>query len=156
MRALLVVVAALAVAAPASAGGWATAGLAPPDAGIGAGETWEAEVTILQHGQTPLPGVKPEVIIRNGEGDERRFAAKPTDEPGVYVAKVRFPTAGTWRYFVYDGFTQYGGAKTHRFSAVRVGASTESSSMALWPFGVAGAVPLAAGALFLLRRRRAA
>ena len=51
MRSLLIVAAAaLVVAAPAAAGGWATAGLGPPDDGLGAGDTWNAEVTVMQHG----------------------------------------------------------------------------------------------------------
>jgi hypothetical protein len=31
-----------------------------------------------------------------------------------------FPSAGRWRYEVYDAFTQYGGAQTHRFKAVQI------------------------------------
>ena len=44
----------------------ATAGLGPPDSGLGAGDTWNAEVTILQHGVTPLVGVAPVVKISKG------------------------------------------------------------------------------------------
>lgn len=157
MRALAVLIVSLALAAPASAGGWATAGLGPPPPGIGAGDEWNATVTILQHGQTPLVGVVPEIVIRNGKV-EKRFTAKPTDKPGVYVAKVKFPTVGTWEYAVYDGFTQYGGAKLHTFPAIQVGAGggEGGSSLPLWPF-VAGGMALAlAVALFLARRIRPA
>jgi hypothetical protein len=28
--------------------------------------------------------------------------------------------SGTWRYEICDGFTQYGGARTHTFAAVKI------------------------------------
>lgn len=116
MRAfLLAVSAALVLAAPAAAGGWASAGLGPPDSGIGAGDTWNAEVTILQHGVTPLVGVSPVVKISKG-GETHDFPAAPTGKDGVYLAKVKFPSEGSWTYQVDDGFSQ-----THSFAAVQVG-----------------------------------
>jgi YtkA-like len=156
MRKLLIAVALVALAAPASAfaGGWATAGLSPPDGGLGAGDTWNAEVNILQHGQTPLSGVNPTVTIRNAvTGESKTFKARPTDKPGVYVAKVVFPSAGKWSYEVYDGFTQYGGAQTHKFSTLSIGTGGGGS---LPFFAIIGISGLAVGAivlLFLLARR---
>jgi hypothetical protein len=115
MRTFLAVVVAMLVAAPAAAGGgWATVGLGPPDSGIGAGDTWNAEMTILQHGVTPLVGVSPTVTISNGD-TTKTFDAVATDKPGVYLAKVEFPTGGEWRYEVNDGFSQ-----THGFAPVQV------------------------------------
>jgi hypothetical protein len=124
MRRLLIGFALAALALPAGAlgGGWATAGLAPPDDGVGPGDTWNAQITILQHGMTPLNGVSPTVTIRNGS-TTKTFKATPAGEPGKYVAKVVFPSGGSWTYEVYDGFTQYGGAKTHTFPAVTIGAA---------------------------------
>jgi hypothetical protein len=118
MTTRLAMIAAVAVAllAPASAtgGGWATVGLDPLPDGVGPGKAWEVELTILQHGRTPLEDVKPRVIVtRAGERDV--FAARATGEPGVYRARVVFPSAGTWRYAVDDGFTQ-----THTFPPVRI------------------------------------
>ena len=105
MRALLLAVsAALLLAAPAAAGGFATVGLGPPDSGIGAGDTWNAELTILQHGVTPLVGISPMVKISKG-GETHEFAAAPTGEAGVYLAKVKFPSEGSWTYQVDDGFS---------------------------------------------------
>ena len=123
MKRLLIPLALLALAAPSSAlaGGWATAGLAPPD-GVGAGDAWNAQVTVLQHGETPLVGVSPTVTIRNAStGEAKTFDAKATDEAGIYAAKVVFPSEGKWSYEVYDGFSQYGGAKTHTFGSVDIG-----------------------------------
>jgi hypothetical protein len=144
-------------ASVASAGGWATAGVGPPPDGMSGGDTWNAQVTILQHGQTPLVGVKPTVTIRNDAGKALIFPATPTGKPGVYVAKVKFPSGGEWRYEVYDGFTQYGGAKTHTFGPITVGGGGgDTSSFPLLPSlgGAALVLVAAAGLLFLVRRQR--
>lgn len=144
---------ALLLAAPATAGGWATAGLGPPDDGISAGDTWKAEVMIKQHGITPLVGATPAVIITKGS-ESHRFPAEPTGKAGVYVANVKFPSGGTWRYQVYDGFTQYGGAKTHSFAPIQVagGGGTSGLSIPEWTWGLVFAA-LGLGAIFLLARR---
>ena len=143
-------------ASVASAGGWATAGVGPPPDGMSGGDTWNAQVTILQHGQTPLVGVKPTLTIRNEAGKAFTFPAKPTGKAGVYLANVKFPSDGKWRYEVYDGFTQYGGAKTHTFGAISVGGGGGSdSSFPLLPsIGGALLVLLAAAGLALLIRRQ--
>lgn len=158
MRKLLLAVlavAALAVPGGAGAGGWATAGLAPPPDGIQAGDTWNAKITILQHGQTPLAGVEPTVTIRNDEGATITFPSTPTDEVGVYAAKVRFPSGGSWSYNVYDGFDQYGGAQTHSFARVTIPGSEDG--LPLWPvalFGLGLAAALVAGAAVWATRQR--
>jgi YtkA-like len=120
-RAILVIaaaaLAALAQPTASTAGGWATVGLETLPAGVGAGETWVAEATIMQHGQTPLEGVKPRVLIDDNQGGRRAFAAAPTGEPGVYRARVVFPQAGSWRVSVEDGFSL-----THSFGEFEIGA----------------------------------
>jgi hypothetical protein len=156
MRRLLLTLTLVALAAPASAlaGGWATAGLSPPDGGVGAGDTWNADVKILQHGMTPLAGVIPTVTIRNvATGKETAFTAKPTDEVGVYRAKVVFPTAGKYSYKVYDGFTQYGGAQTHSFGTFSVGAGGGGGLPFLAIIGISGLALAAMALLYLLARR---
>ncbi len=115
MRTLLLTLAAaaaLALAAGASAGGWATAGVSPPPGDPTAGSTWDAKVTILQHGETPLVGMSPTLTLTGKGGERATFPAEATKEPGVYLAKVKFPSAGSWSYEVYDGFGTYGGAQT--------------------------------------------
>jgi MYXO-CTERM domain-containing protein len=156
MRRLLLALALFALAAPASAlaGGWATAGLSPPDGGVGPGDTWNADVTILQHGQTPLAGVSPTVTIRNAStGEAKTFAAKPTDRVGVYRAKVVFPSAGKWSYEVYDGFTRYGGAKTHTFGTFSVSTGGDGG-LPFFAIIAIGAIALAALVLIFLLARR--
>jgi hypothetical protein len=155
MRRLLLTLALVALATPASAlaGGWATAGLSPPD-GVGAGDTWNADVKILQHGRTPLAGVSPTVTIRNvATGNEKTFTAKPTGEIGVYRAKVVFPTAGKYSYKVYDGFTQYGGAQTHSFGTFSVGAGGGGGLPFLAIIGISGLALAATALIYLLARR---
>ncbi len=153
MRALLLAVsAALVLAAPAAAGGWATAGLGPPDGGLGAGDTWNAEVTILQHGQTPLVGVSPVVKISKG-GETHEFPAAPTGTDGMYLAKVKFPSEGSWTYQVDDGF-----GRTHSFAPVQVGAGSGDGGFSI-PDGTWGLAAAAGGLLVLLliaRRSRPA
>ena len=153
MRALLVAVsAALLLAAPAAAGGWATVGLGPPDGGIGAGDTWNAELTILQHGVTPLVGVAPVVKISKG-GETHEFAAAPTGEAGVYLAKVEFPSEGSWTYQVDDGFSQ-----THSFAAVQIGAGSGHGGFAIpdWTWVLVAAAGGLLVLLLIARRSRPA
>ena len=127
MRQLVVAALALAVLVPATAlaGGWATVKLSSTPTGAKAGVPWVVQLTVLQHGQTPLAGVKPTVTIRKlaavrSTTGNTVFAARPTGRTGVYRARVVFPSAGTWRFAVYDGFTQYGGARTHTFAPVKI------------------------------------
>jgi hypothetical protein len=157
MRKLLIglAVAALTLPASAAAGGWATAGVGPPPDDMGPGDTWNAKVTILQHGnpETPLMGVTPTLTIRDGS-TTKTFKGTTTDENGVSTVKVVFPSAGKWSYAVYDGFTEYGGATTHKFPAVTIGAGGEGggfptvtvTSVILMLIGIAFA-------LYLLSRR---
>ena len=120
MRRLLITVslAAALVAAPSAfAGGWATVGLSSTPAGVQPGDPWDVNITVLQHGRTPLEDVQPTLTIRNGDAT-KTFAAKPTDKPGVYAASVTFPSAGKWTYEVNDGFITQ---QPHTFPAVQIG-----------------------------------
>lgn len=157
MKKLLLVFAVAAVAVPAaSAGGWATVGLSSlPPSGLDANQAWPVDITVLQHGQTPLAGVTPIVRVRDDGGEVvKSFTAKPTGKTGVYHAVVTFPSAGTFSYEVYDGFVAYGGAQTHTFKPVQIG--TPSGSFPFAPLGIAAALVLAlAAATTLVWRRRA-
>ncbi len=151
---LLVLVATVVLAPVASAGGFATVGLSslPPDH-LEAGAVWAVDVTILQHGVTPLENVQPVVRLTDANGAAGgEFAATPTSKPGVYHAEIRFPAAGTWRYAIDDGFTQ-----THTFKPVEVGrVATPSSFPALPVGGIALAVAFATALALFLRRTRSA
>lgn len=119
---------AVALAAPATslAGGWATVGLSSLPEGTQPREVWMVDLTVLQHGRTPLEGVQPRVLIRGARGgDEKAFHAKPTERAGVYRAHVAFPSAGRWTYAVDDDFSQ-----VHQLGSVRIGAGGESATAA--------------------------
>ena len=99
-----VVLTALALAADATAGCFATAGLTAPPSTVGPGDTWTAQITVKQHGVRPIPDAKPTLTIQGEDGARKTFAAKPTDKVGVYAASVVFPTSGQWSIEANDGF----------------------------------------------------
>jgi hypothetical protein len=149
----LVAAAALAVPAAASAGGFATVALSTlPGDDLRGGDRWSPELTVLQHGRTPLDGLQPRLTIRNPTtGATQTFDARPTGEPGRYVVDVRFPSAGTWAYEIDDGFTS-----VHTYAPVTVGEPLAGGRT--WtPFLVVAALALAlaAAAAALVRRRPA-
>ena len=162
MKKLLLVVAVVAsVAVPAaSAGGWATVGLSSlPPTGLKAKQAWPVDITVLQHGRTPLAGVTPVVRIRDDGGKlVQSFTARPTGKTGVYHAVVQFPGEGTYSYEVYDGFTQYGGAQTHTFRPVQIGTNSGplGDSFPYLPLGLALvlAIGLAGTTVVYLRHGR--
>jgi len=110
MRLLLAVLFLLAAAPAAQAGGFATVGLDSTPSGT----DWPVEITVLQHGRTPMDNVTPRVVIQQGR-TTRTFAGEPTGKPGVYAAHVVFPGGGRWEYSVLDGFTDL---LPHTFPAV--------------------------------------
>jgi len=146
-------VVALASVGAAAGGGWATVGFAPLPDGTAAGETWKPEITVLQHGKTPLGGLTPVVRI-SGDGDTRSFTASETSEVGVYEADVVFPSSGEWRVVIESGF----GASNVTYGPVTIGPGTagQPTSFPLAPvLAVLGACALvAAAALGVVRQRR--
>jgi hypothetical protein len=157
MKKLLLVaaVAAVTLTGAASAGGWATVGLSSlPPAGLPANQDWPVDITVLQHGRTPLAGVTPVVRIRDeGGAVVKSFTATPTGKTGVYHAVVRFPAQGSYSYEVYDGFTQYGGAQTHTFKPIVVGPADGHFPYGLLTVALGLAAALAGATILALRRR---
>ena len=153
MRTALIAVVALAVAAPAAGGGYATAGVTP----LPSGESlvWEPTVTIRAHGVTPVDGLEPVITIQNLDtGEVRRFQAEPVGSGGEYRFRVEFPGPGTWAYTVMDGYA----GQVHTFAPVTVGAAAGSAPRAdgreLLPWALGGAAALAALALLAATARR--
>lgn len=153
--AFIALVAALAAAGAAQAGGWASVGVAPLPTGIEAGEMWRPEITVLQHGRTPLEGLSPTITIReSGSGLEREFTAASTAEPGVYAAEIIFPEPGRWNVLVE---TNWWGEGTLTFGPETIGAGPDGGALPdelpLPPFAlVAIVLALLAGAVFGIRR----
>jgi hypothetical protein len=163
MRYLIVVAtvaAALVASSAASAGGWATVGLDPPvPPGTGSGEPWDTNMTILQHGQTPLTGLTPTITITHDDtGESRRFVAKETEEPGVYAASVVFPEAGPWSIVADSTF----GDSKLTYGPVTIeptpgsGAGDSGRDFPILPLlaVLGGLVVVAAGTFGVLRQRR--
>jgi hypothetical protein len=159
--ALVLVLAVLAPAEAAQAGGWATIELGEAPSGLVAGKPWRVELIVKQHGQTLLDDAAPTVRIVNGRGVERTFPAHRIG-PGRYVAEVTFPSAGTWRTRIFDGWTD---AVPHRLSPLTVAAAPgDEPSRFPWEQAVAIAVVAllwawglyAAGDTVPARERRAA
>ena len=163
MRRLLIalgVLAALALAPSAFAGGWATVGLSSTPAGTQPGDPWKVDITVLQHGRTPLGDVQPTLTIRNGDST-KTFDATPTGKPGVYRASVTFPTAGKWTYEVNNGFVTQ---QAHTFPAVQIGAPADAPAAQTSTADdggpnvmllVLGGLALLLAVVLLLARRRA-
>jgi len=154
LLALLLLFALLAPAA-ARAGGWANVALSSTPTEIRTGGTWSVDLQVLQHGVTPMEDVEPAVILTGPDGAQRRFAARPTGDAGVYRARVVFPSAGSWRYTVSDGFTDVG---TRVYPPVDVAPATPAPDAPppgrepAW-FVAAAACALAGLGLLALRRR---
>lgn len=142
--ALFALAAALASAGVAQAGGFATVSVDPLPTGIEAGETWRTEITVLQHGVTPLDGLEPVITIRDtASGATREFKASAADRTGRYDAQVVFPEAGSWNVVVDP---QWWGEATLTFGPVTIdGSPTGVPSPGDFPL-----VPLAAAALTLV------
>lgn len=155
--ALATLVAALVVPATAGAGGWATIGFAPLPDDVEPGQPWNPELTILQHGVTPLDGLSPTITITGAEGEEL-FTATPTGEPGKYVANVVFPSAGSWAIAIDSSFGEsrltYGPVTiATRDSAPSTGGGSEFPFVAVLA-ALGGLVVVGAAAFGLVRQRR--
>ncbi len=113
----VVLATALACASAATAGGWATVSMSSHPSTAEAGKPWTVDLTVLQHGLTPLAGVRPFFRIKDVKADEVHvFSAEPTSRAGVYRATVVFPSAGRWPYEIDDGFSQ-----VHTYAPVTIG-----------------------------------
>ena len=151
-----VVLTALALAAEATAGCFATAGLTAPPSTVGPGDTWTARVTVKQHGVRPIPDAQPTVTIVGEDGARKTFAAKPTDKVGVYAASVVFPTSGQWSLEANDGFVAreqgqtWDCSTTHTFGSVTIGGAGSSGPTS----GDPAAAPAVQPATLVRRRRR--
>ena len=150
--ALSVLAIALALSGAAGAGGWATVGMSPLPDGVDSGETWKTEITVLQHGRTPLDGLSPTLTI-SGQGGARTVTATPSGETGVYEASVVFPEAGRWSVVVDSGF----GDSRLTYGPVTIGTApggTPGSFPTLPAAAVAAALVLVAAGVLGVRRLR--
>ena len=98
LLALIAVALGLAVGMPAtsSAGGWVVVSLDSLPT-VHADEDTEVGFTVLRHGVTPEQS-DDLVIVARGPGGEHHFEAEQQGAAGHYVATVRLPDAGAYRW----------------------------------------------------------
>ncbi|WP_214104916.1 hypothetical protein [Acrocarpospora catenulata] len=106
--AVLVVVALLAGAVPANAGGWAATELDPLPGRIEAGHAYTVGYWLLQHGNHPYGGTEEELgktglRFNNGNGTMLEFTGSRLAEPAHYAVAVKLP-AGIWRVEAIQGW----------------------------------------------------
>jgi hypothetical protein len=161
MRRCLLILPLLLLTAPAvaHAGGFATTGLSSTPDGLRAGQPWKVELTILQHGRTPLSSLRPEIVTIDADGNHTTFHAKASGKPGKYAATVRFPKSGQWSYAVYDGFNN---AMPTTYPAVLIRDTAPATTVRRpdpvgppgLPIALAGLLLIGGAAVWLVHRHR--
>ena len=153
---LAMLAATLAATAAVQAGGFATVGFSPLPDSTPVGGTWTPEITVLQHGRTPITGLTPIVTVeRVSSGEEATFTAVETAKPGVYRAEVRFPAGGDWRVVVDSGWWGEGAAVTYGpFTVEPASPGASPRSFPTLPVSVLALLVVGAGAFVALRRTR--
>lgn len=115
------VVAAL-VTAPAALGKERNIALSGKPTVAQAGKAWTATVSVTRDKQ-PDAGRAPTIRLLNNSistaGRVVNIRTTPTELPGVYRARVAFPSAGTWRVVVVDRMT----GRAYPFGQTRVRAA---------------------------------
>lgn len=102
VRLLVVIVALLALATPALAGGWAAVRLDAPPAEIVVEVPWQIGFTVKQHDITPvnLPNVY--LAAQHRETGESLHAEARQEGPvGHYLVEATFPRAGAWKWAIH-------------------------------------------------------
>lgn len=118
ITAVAALLAALAFAPSALAGGWSVVTLDTLPRGVQPRQEVTIGFTVRQHGQMPLGGLTPTITLQRGPTGERvTAAARPDGTPGHYTARFTLPSAGSWSWSidVFDG--------PHRMPALDAGAS---------------------------------
>jgi cytochrome c2 len=97
----LAVIATLMCVSPALAGGWAVVTLDQLPAQIVAGQPIDIGFTVRQHGVTLRSDIKPIIRLdRANAEDSFTVSAVREGAAGHYTARLTFPSAGTWKWYV--------------------------------------------------------
>ena len=83
-----------------------------------AGQPWTATLRVVVDG-TPAPGLGPMVRIVNRTGRTVYIASRRTAKAGIYLARIVFPTAGSWRLIAVDRYS----GRSYEFKRVTVRAA---------------------------------
>jgi hypothetical protein len=88
--------ASLVLATAVLAGGWASVAISDPPADPTAGGETVIDLTVLQHGVTPINWIGLTVVATNGATGETVSATAQPIRQGEYQARLTFPSAGDW------------------------------------------------------------
>ncbi|MDI3338998.1 MAG: hypothetical protein QJR03_12790 [Sphaerobacter sp.] len=163
----LALIAALAAAllAPLAAlgGGWSVVVLDALPGTVTPGEELTIGFRVLQHGQIPMRGLAPQVVLTHAEsGAVVRAIGTKEGETGHYVARVTLPAAGTWQWHIdaFEGPHPMPPLAVGAAPAISTAESPAASGIVTWlaearlPLvGLAVASTLAAAGLLLRTRR---
>lgn len=142
--ALIAVLAALALAAPAFAGGWVVVTLDSLPENLVAGEPTKIGMMVRQHGVSAWEVDSIEIQAEHVEtGEQVEFAALPDGEPGHYQAELLFPVAGTWEWGVSSGLFP----DAQPMPDLEVGGETAAAPVNSAPSAAAGLLSLPAAVL---------
>lgn len=136
-----------ALAGSAVAGGWAATSLDTLPAEPTAGAPTDVAFTVRQHGVRPvtIDGVSIEIVAQ--DGTTTPFPGVPQDAVGRYVARVTFPSGGTWHWRAVQGAFGPQDLGTIRVgaAAAAAGGGDGGSSAGGWTALVAAAIVAAMG-----------
>lgn len=96
---IVMIVALAAVAAPVSAGGWATIELSKPVDSAIVGQPVEFEFQVLQHGmpEKAVVGDTPKVTATHADSGEKLTVTATEPSKGHYLAMMTFDQPGRWK-----------------------------------------------------------
>jgi hypothetical protein len=114
---VLAVLAAL-VSAPAAPAKERNITMTTADVAPMAGQPWTATLRIVIDG-TPAPGIGPLVRIVSQTGRTVYIASRRTAKAGIYLARIVFPAAGSWRLIAVDRYS----GRAYEFKRVTVRAA---------------------------------
>ena len=92
----IAIAASLTLATAALAGGWASVAISDPPADPTASGETVIDLTVLQHGVTPIDWIGLTVVATNAATGETVSAIAQPVRQGRYQATLTFPSAGDW------------------------------------------------------------
>ena len=123
--------------------------------GLQAGQPWNATLSVNADPDM-LAAIAPSVTIRNAQKTVTFPAKADPGTPGVYHARVVFPSAGPWTYEVSDGAT----GRVYTYPPVVIAAPSASApggggdAFPAWPLVLALTLAFAVTSVLAVRARR--
>lgn len=150
LRLIVALLAVLATAAPASAGGWAVVHLDAEPANVVAGVPVRIGFTVLQHDVTPVdiedfgPGAAVTLEAQHrGTAELYRATAVQDGAVGHYVVEAVFPRAGEWKWSIVPG--PFAGTSFETLTVLAAPAATSPGAAANRPSQIAAGTCAARG-----------